>query len=378
MCIRDRYRGRRPYPEGWMPVEPICGGCGRIDTTEAVEVLDGDRVRYRCKSCGYEGVAGFEDSKLNWRIEWVGVWKVLGVDFEPYGKDHATPGGSRDSCVDLAVNVFNFKPPEGEWYEWVALKVGGREADMSSSGFTGITPREWLEVAHPQILRFLYFNTHPHRKIVIDMAEVPRYYEWYYRAERIYFGLEEGSSVEARSYELSHPREPPERPPAQVGYTHAAILAQIIPEDLLPGEALRRLKRTGHLPEDPDDYSLRWVEELIVKAGRWARRYAPESLRISLPEEPPREAYKDISDPQALSRLADVLEGLSEWREDVIKQALIEYGSGMDKKGRRRFYRDFYLAILGRPEGPRAAPLLALLPREWVVERLREPARSTS
>ncbi len=371
----NKYRGRKPYPEGWIPIEPTCGRCGRIDSTEALEVLEGDRVRYRCRNCGYEGVAGFEESKLNWRIEWVGVWKVLGVDFEPYGKDHATPGGSRDSCVDLAVNVFHFKPPVGEWYEWVAIRVGGEEADMSSSGFTGMTPREWLEIAHPQILRFLYFNIHPHRKVVIDPVEVPRYYEWYYRAERIYFGVEEGSRVEARSYELSHPKEPPASMPAQVSYTHAAILAQIIPEDLLPGEALRRLQRTGHLPEKPDEYTLEWVTSLIEKAGRWARKYAPQSLRITLPEEPPVEAYKEISDPGKLARLADVLEGLGEWREEEIKQALIEYGRDMGKAERRRFYRDFYLAILGRPEGPRAAPLLALLPREWVVERLREPSR---
>ncbi len=373
--VVNKYRGRKPYPEGWIPIEPRCEACGRIDTTEALEVLEGDRVRYRCRNCGHEGVAGFEDSKLNWRIEWTGVWNVLQVDFEPYGKDHATPGGSRDSCVDLAVNVFKFQPPEGEWYEWVAIRLGGREADMSSSGFTGITPREWLEVAHPQILRFLYFNTHPHRKVVIDMAEIPRYYEWYYRAERIYFGAEEGSSVEARSYELSHPKSPPERLPAQVGYTHAAILAQIIPEDRLPDEAIRRLQRTGHLPREPDEYSLRWARELIEKAGRWARLYAPSGLRITLPREPPVEAYELIEDRERLARLASLLEGLEEWSEEAIKQALIEFGSGMDRGERRRFYRDFYLALLGRPEGPRAAPLLALLPREWVVDRLRAPSR---
>jgi len=187
--IINRYRGRKPYPKDWIPIEPICGRCGRIDSTEAIEVLDGDRVRYKCRSCGFEGIAGFEESKLNWRIEWTGVWKVLDVDFEPYGKDHATPGGSRDSCVDLSINAFNHRPPEGEWYEWVSIRIGGREADMSSSGFTGITPREWLEIAHPQVLRYIYFSTHPHKRIVIDPVEVPRYYEEYYRAERIYFNM---------------------------------------------------------------------------------------------------------------------------------------------------------------------------------------------
>lgn len=376
--IINKYRGRKPYPEGWIPVEPRCQRCGRIDSTEAIEV-EGERVRYKCKACGHEGWATLDDSKLNWRIEWAGVWKVLGVDFEPYGKDHATPGGSRDSCVDLAVNAVGFKPPVGVWYEWVAIKAPGGETDMTSSGFVGITPREWLDIAHPEILRFLYLSTHPQKRIVMDLAMIPQYYEQYYRAERIYFGVEStGSEAEdrilARTYELSHITEPPKEMPAQPPYAHVAILAQILPEGM-EEEAIKRLKRTGHLPEDPDEYSLRWTLSLLRKARNWALRYAPERLRVRIPEEPPVEAYSEIEDPRRLARLAGVLRALEDWREEPIKQALIEFGRDMTPAERRRFYRDFYLAILGKPEGPRAAPLLSLLPREWVVERLLEPAR---
>jgi len=379
--VINKYRGRKPYPEGWIPVEARCGRCGRIDTTEALEVDEaGRRVRYRCRNCGHEGWAPLGDTKLNWRLEWVGVWRILSVDFEPYGKDHATPGGSRDSCVDLAVNVFGFQPPAGTWYEWVAMRVDGREMDMTSSGFVSITPREWLEVAHPQILRFLYLYHKPQRKIVIDMAEIPNYYEMYYKAERVYFGVDTTGSDEedaylARTYELSHPKgAPPERLPSQPPYAHTAILAQIIPGELLPGEALRRLQLTGHLSRDPDRYSLEWAESLVERAGRWARRYAPQRLRISIPETIPRQALEGIESPERLARLASVLESLEEWSETSIKEALTRFGEGMTGRERRRFYRDLYLALLGRPEGPRAAPLLSLLPKEWVVERLRSVA----
>ena len=381
--VINKYRGRKPYPKDWIPLEPRCQACGRIDSTEALEVdFERGRVRYRCQHCGHEGWAPLHDSKLNWRLEWTGVWKVLSVDFEPYGKDHATPGGSRDSCVDLAVNVFGFKPPEGMWYEWVALRLDGREMDMTSSGFIALTPREWLEVAHPQILRFLYFYHKPQRRIVIDLREIPNYYEMYYKAERIYFGVdttgnEEEDAYLARTYELSHPRRVPDRLPSQPPYGHAAILAQIIPENLLPQEALRRLQRTGHLSREPDEYSLEWAKSLIERAGRWAKRYAPRHLRVEIPKEPPREVYGRIKDPARLERLASQLETLEEWSERAIKDLLLHFGEGMTARERREFYRDLYLALLGRPEGPRAAPLLSLLPREWVVERLREPARLT-
>ncbi len=372
--VVNKYRGRKPYPKTWIPIEPVCQSCRRIDTTHALKV-DGERVWYRCSNCGYAGETTIENGKLNWRIEWVGVWKSLNVIFEPYGKDHATPGGSRDSCVDLAVNVFGFTPPIGEWYEWVAIRVGDRESDMSSSGFTGITPREWLEIAHPQILRFIFFSTHPHRKIVIDLQDLPRYYEEYYKAERVYFGLEEGDAVTKRTYELSHPREPPQKPPAQIPYTHAAILAQILPEDKLPDEAIKRLRRTGHLPEDADDYSIQWTLSLIKKAGTWARRYAPGSYRIEIPREIPVEILESLKYGSLLAKLADKLESLDTWDEDSIKEAMIEVGKDLTSKQRREFYKDFYKVMIGKPYGPRAAPLLSLMSKEWVIQRLRKATK---
>jgi len=378
--VVNKYRGRNKYPEGWIPFEPICSSCGRIDSTIAVGYDEGKGlVEYYCKACGHKGTARLEEGKLNWRIEWTGVWKVLEVDFEPYGKDHATPGGSRDSCKELAKEVYGFDPPEGEWYEWVSLRIGGKEADMTSSGFVGITPREWLEIAHPQILRFLYVSTNPRRRVVIDLQEIPRYYNDYYRAERIYFGVESTGdenedAILSRSYELSHPGEPPERIPVQVSYTHIALLVQNLPRENIFEQAVTRLRRTGHVSE-LDDYSKTWLEGLVIKALNWIERYAPDYLKFKVPKEPPIEAYKEIKYSRELKALAEKLARLESWDEESIKKAMIEIGGDMTSKARREFYRDFYLAILGKPQGPRAAPLLSVLDKDMVVKRLKLAAR---
>ena len=368
--IINKYRGRKPYPEGWIPLEPICEKCGRIDKTVALAV-EGGRVRYRCKNCGHEGWAPVSEGKLNWRLEWASIWKVLDVDFEPYGKDHATPGGSRDSCVELARRVLGIEPPVGEWYEWVALRHEGKTSDMSSSDFIGITPREWLEIAHPQILRFIYFQAHPHRKVVIDLSRIPQYYEQYYRAERIFFGVESAEDCEGeylrRTYELSHPREPPERLPVQVPYMHAAILAQVYGPHRLD-LAMERLRVTGHIQGDLDDYSREWLRGLLAKSLRWAERYGPPSARVRILEEPP--SIEGFRYAPVLCRMAEELKGLENWNEDSIKEALIRAAEGLGRNEKRELYREFYLLFTGRPSGPRAAPLLSLLPRDFVVERL--------
>lgn len=373
--IVNKYRGRKPYPEDWIPVEPRCSNCGRIDKTKAVKVTEDGKVEYVCKHCGHRGIADITDVKLNWRIEWAGVWKVLSVDFEPYGKDHAAPGGSRDSCVELSVKVFDYDPPLGEWYEWVGYRVSGRGSDMSSSGFVGITPREWLEIAHPQTLRFLYFYTHPRKKIVIDPLQLPQYYEQYYKAERVYFGVEEAEDGDylKRTYELSHPGKMPLRLPAQVPYTHAAILAQLIPMDRVE-EALTRLKRTGHLPEEPDEYSLSWVKGLLEKAGRWVEKYSPPGLKVRIVESVSKDVTANLKYKETFSALAEKLASLSDWREDSIKEAMIQATQNLTGKERREFYREFYTVFVGEDRGPRAAPLLSLLNKDFVVKRLREAA----
>ncbi len=369
----NKYRGRKPYPPDWIPVEPKCENCGRIDTTKSLAVSEKGEIEYICKNCGYRGTAKISESKLNWRIEWASVWKVLKVDFEPYGKDHATPGGSRDSCAELARTVLGIEPPLGEWYEWVSIRLKGKESDMSSSDFIGITPREWLEIAHPEILRFLFFSTHLHKKVVIDLSLIPHYYSQFYRAERVYFGVEEAEEADLlkRTYELSHTGKTPEKLPAQIPYTHAAILSQILPSNRRE-EALSRLRRTGHLPPDTDEYSRRRVLEILDKARRWVDKYAPDTLRFRILEQVSDDVIASLKYKEVFARLYALLGSLSSWDEDSIKKAMIESSENLSNRERKEFYREFYQIFVGRDRGPRAAPLLALLPREFVLERIRK------
>lgn len=372
--IVNKYRGRKPYPESWLPFEPICENCGRIDTTEATKIYDEECVEYVCTNCGYRGVTSFEKGKLMWRIEWVGVWWALGVDFEPYGKDHAMPGGSRDSCVDLAVNVYGLKPPEGLPYEWVELKLpSGQVVDMGSSDFLGFTPKEWLEVAHPHVFRFIVLRTHPSKKISVGLHEIPQYYNQYYRAERVYYGLErvpdeEERVVLARSYELSYPRgEPPEKPPEQVPYTHLAILAQLVPRELWHTEAVSRLKSSGHLPQNPTEFGLRRVLETLPRALNWVYRYGPKDMVVELntlenAEKTAREMPGDLRD--FFAQVYDNLRLLDPWTEEAVKNALVAVTSKIPPEKVKLFYEYFYRLLTGKPSGPRAAPLLALMGRE--------------
>ena len=64
--IFNRYR-ERPLKEDWLPYNPICEKCGRVNTTEAYD-FSGDTVHYRC-SCGFQGEMDIKSGrgKLTWR-----------------------------------------------------------------------------------------------------------------------------------------------------------------------------------------------------------------------------------------------------------------------------------------------------------------------
>ena len=119
--IFNRYR-ERPLKEDWLPYNPICEKCGRVNTTGAYD-FSGDTVHYRC-GCGFQGEMDIKSGRgrLTWRVEWAARWKILGVTCEPFGKDHAASGGSYDVSSVISEEIFGYPAPYPVPYEWVTLK----------------------------------------------------------------------------------------------------------------------------------------------------------------------------------------------------------------------------------------------------------------
>ncbi|MEM4445503.1 MAG: lysine--tRNA ligase [Thermofilum sp.] len=377
--VLNKFRGEKKLRPETIPFQPICEKCGRVDTTETLEVdVKSFRARYVCRSCGHEGWQSLAEGKLNWRVEWVGVWYALGVDFEPYGKDHATPGGSRDSCNELASSVFGFNPPTGLAYEWVGYRVGGKDVgDMGSSDFIGFSPREWVEVAEPEVLRFLYLLSPPMRRVVLSLEEVPSYYDLFDKAERVYFGVEEGEEELKASYRYAFTKDPPDALPFRVRYINAMILSQVLPsrgENL--SDVISRLRETKQLTRELSQHELESLRRRIALAKKWLELYAPAHYRIALVAEPPYEKISEVADETVIGlvrRLISNLEELGEWNEGSIKEAMMKLKR--EREAEQRFFQLLYLSFFGKPSGPRIAPYLAMLNKDYVLERLRKVLR---
>lgn len=385
--VVNRYRSRAPYPPEWIPIDIVCGNCHRIDTATVTAVdLEAYTGDYRCDNCGYQGTTSLVEGKLSWRVEWAALWKVLDVGFEPFGKDHATPGGSRDSCKEIAEQVFGFKPPFPYAYEWVGLIEGGVDkGDMGSSDFRGFTPKTWVSVAPGEALRYLFLKNKPMKRITVGLEYVPTYVGQFEHAERVYYKLDtpkaspEEIADTRRGYELALLEAPAAKPPLRVPYLHAAVLAQVVPSDKLDAAAIEKLAQSNLIPRRLTKTERDYILTLEHRAKTWVDHYAPPSYRIQVIDKPPPGLNKGVP-PALRARYKQLVDRLDpkKWTEPAIRDVMKEVTEplGRDAAMQHEFFRFIYQIFFGVDEGPRISPFFAFTDSAVVLDRIRYLATS--
>ncbi len=355
--------------DAYVPFNPICADCGKVTETVTSVDVDAETVEYVCtdmeaggdviEGCGHEGTATFREGKLPWRLEWPAQWDVLGVDFEPFGKDHAE--GSWPSGVDVARNVFGIEPPVPMVYEWFTLDG---EA-LSSSAGNVVTVPELLELLEPAVVRY-FFALHPKKARDLDVERLDQLVDRFDRFERAYYGEvddEELTAFARRAYPfvVDEPREGTVRLP----YTFAAVLGMVDDADLR--EQLARDE--GHIDEGTPEWAVEEALARVEKARNWAERTDNEynyRLQTTLPD-----VSFDDDVAAALEDLADFVAAGHDGEE--IQGAMYETAREHDLEV-GEFFEAGYRLFFDETQGPRLGEFLGELEREYVVARLRREA----
>jgi lysyl-tRNA synthetase class 1 len=343
----------RDTPDDWSPFNPLCQACGRLTHTRVLGFsAQGQTVDYAC-ACGHRGTAPMAGGgKLIWRVDWPAKWKIFGVTVEPFGKDHASKGGSYDTGVRIAREVFGIEPPYPVPYEWISLAGQG---DMSSSKGNVLAIHAMLEVVPPEVLRYLILRVPPQRSIRIDPG-LP-----------LLQLIDEYDDVEAknrdsRALELSAISG---IKPVGVPYRHMVTVVQVARGDL--AACMEILRRSGYAVDNADE-----VRERAAYAQRWLERFAPEDLKFRVQEQlPPAAKALTAAQRQALGRLAERLQpGMSgEHIHQLIYAVKDELSVPADQ-----LFQAIYLVLLGKPKGPRAGWFLSTLDVGFVKQRFAEAA----
>jgi len=338
--------------EAWSPFNPLCPSCGRITKTSVTGFsVEDETISYAC-ACGASGdlpMAG--GGKLTWRVDWPARWAMLGVTVEPFGKDHATRGGSYDTGARIAREVFDYEPPLPVPYEWISLKGRG---DMSSSKGNVLSIGQVLDLAPPEALRYLVMRERPQSTIAFDPG-LPLL--------QLVDEVDDAtaSGVDSRALELS--RAAGFRP-VGVPFKHLVVAAQVAGFDVL--RTMDVLARTGYHALDPAAVGSR-----LGCARRWLDRHAPDEIRFEVKETLPPEALALTPDQKAfLGRLALCLDD----RMDGEAIHLLVYELAKEFPGTKpaHLFQALYIALLAKPRGPRAGTFIRALGPRLCADRFRE------
>ncbi len=346
--ILSEVSGRELEP-GWSPFNPICIECGRLSTTK-VTGFDSEKetVDYVCK-CGSAGTVPMKGGgKLTWRVDWPARWPIFGTTVEPFGKDHATAGGSYDTGKRISRQVYDYEPPYPVVYEWIMLK--GKGAMHSSTGLA-ISINDMLEIVPPEVLRYLIIRQKPEKHIEFDPGlALLNLVDEYDRVEG-----------DKRAYQLSRTEG---TKPSDIPFRHMVTAVQIADErgfDYL----LTVLNRTNY-----DTSDVRAIRQRANNARNWLLKYAPPFVKFKVQDTlPPQVKSFTKEQKKALSILADELEHGMSGQEIHDNMYRVAEEAGLDGK---KVFETVYLALLGLKSGPRAGHFLASLDRDFVVKRFKE------
>ncbi|GGK68206.1 lysine--tRNA ligase [Haloarcula sebkhae] len=354
--------------DDYVPFLPQCAECGKITEGVTAVDLDAGEVEYVCEDveagdqtiegCGHEGTATLRDGKLPWRFEWPGQWEILGVDFEPFGKDHAE--GSWPSGEDVAENVLDIQPPVPMVYEWFTLDG----EPLSSSSGNVITVDEVLDILEPEVFKY-FFVKDPRKQRDFSVENVDQLVDEFDRFERRYFDEADGSEDEVELAERAYPMvvDEPREQRVRIPYTFAAVLGMT--DD--PEQREQIARKEGHIPDDAPEWAVEQALARVERAQEWAsltnNEFNYELKRAEMPD-----VSFDDATAAALDELADFI---AEGHDGEAIQSEIYETAKRNDIDISEFFSAGYRLLFDDTEGPQLGTFIAKLDQEFVVERFR-------
>ncbi len=352
----------RDLPEDWAPIQIVSDSKSLNEWRYLSHDPASKLLRYR-RLDGSEGEMRYDDGrvKLSWRLDWPARWALYGVRVEPFGKEHATKGGSYDTGAEFVRQVFGAEPPLPVPYD--TLNLIGHTKKMSSSLGNLITPAEALQIMPPEILRYFVLKSLPKRVIVFDPGV------------GVYNLIDEFSKLEDAVLTGQHPEFEQayrvataikgERTIARIAFSHLVAVYQAAQGQ---AEVVREiLERTGYEAIVTEQWPV--IERELKFVHNWLTKYAPDSVKFAVQAELP-DVELSAEQRTALAKLSDTIETEHDLNAQGMHDAIYAAAevAGLKASG---VFQAIYRVILGKDSGPKAGWFLASLDQAWLIERLR-------
>ena len=298
--------------------------------------------------------------KLDWRLDWPARWWMFGVDIEPFGRDHATKGGSYDTGRELVVEVFGGQPPVPVPYDFI--NRAGETKKMSKSAGDTVTITELLQVLPPEIIRFFVLRYSPDKQLFFDQTDgVVRLIDEY---SELLAKPDKTSDDEQLIYVVSSSLA--SNTISNVPFSHLVASYQAALKD--PIKTIEIIRRTEHAHIAGAQQEL--VEKELKYIDQWLKRWAPEDIKFELLDSVNASGLSQ-SETSYLNALADKVatapaDADGAWFHDAVYSLKEEL-----KLEPSQVFKPLYKVLIGKESGPRAGWFLSILPRDWLIKRLR-------
>lgn len=314
-------------------------------------------IKYRDKDGAKQEISyASGDVKLDWRLDWPARWALVGVNVEAFGRDHATKGGSYDTGKEIVEKVYKSQAPIPIPYDFVNRT--GDTKKMSASKGTGVDASEVVEVLPPEIVRFFMLRYAPDKRLYFDTGEgAMRLFDEFAEllASNPNDPLLQMSQVDQKHLTIS-----------QVPFSHLVASYQAALKN--PDKTIEVLARTEYAEMVGQNTAI--LKDELKYIDQWLNKWAPDDIKFDLVQTVSASSFND-KEKSFLGALAAKVasaptDANGEWFHKAIYDLKDE--SGLEPK---QMFVTLYRALIGKEAGPRAGWFLSILPRDWLIKRLR-------
>jgi lysyl-tRNA synthetase class 1 len=298
--------------------------------------------------------------KLNWRVDWPARWWLLHVTVEPFGRDHATKGGSYETGAAIVKDIFGAPAPIPVPYEFI--NRAGQTKKMSKSAGDTVTLEELLQLMPAEMVWFFVLRFAPDKLLFFDdgVGMVRLFDEF---GELL--AKPDKSEQEHHLLDLCL-KSGATQTVSSVPFSHLVASYQSALRD--PAKTLEIISRTEH--GDTVKAQAEVITRELSFIDNWLNTKAPEELKFNLADSVDATEFSD-QEKSYLSRLAaEVDQAPADADGEWFHKAIYKFKES-DNLTPQQLFSPLYRALINKEQGPRAGWFLSILARDWLVKRLR-------
>jgi lysyl-tRNA synthetase class 1 len=242
------------------------------------------------------------------------------------------------------------------------INMAGDTKKMSASKGTGLDAVEGATIMPAEVVRYFILGAAPSKRLYFDpVGGVVKLMDEY---AALAAKPDKTADEEQLLYICTRGGEA--RTVSRVPFSHLVASYQASLRD--PARTLEVIKRTEHSQAADEDAEIITRELTFIDA--WLDKRAPDEVKFSLREQIEKGEFSETQ-VKLFSGLAEkVAAAPADADGEYFHLALYSFKEELGMQPKEMFSA-LYRLLIGKPSGPRAGYFLSILPRDWLLSRLR-------